>query len=69
MSLIQADRTPAGALARPFPQVPGVTHRFVTVRGIKLHVAEAGAAAGETVLLLRIPRALVRLAPRHPAAG
>jgi pimeloyl-ACP methyl ester carboxylesterase len=33
-----------------FPDLAGVTHRFVTVDGVKLHVAEAG--AGETVLLL-----------------
>ena len=26
---------------RPFPYVPGVTHHFVTVRGVRLHVAEA----------------------------
>lgn len=52
MSLIQADRTPSAIPARPFPQLPGVTHRFVTVRGIRLHVAEGGAAGGEPVLLL-----------------
>jgi pimeloyl-ACP methyl ester carboxylesterase len=52
MSLIQADRRPAGRPVRPFPQVPGVTHRFVSVRGIRLHIAEAGAADGEAVLLL-----------------
>lgn len=35
---------------RPFPTVAGVTHRFVTVDGVRLHVAEAG--AGEPVVLL-----------------
>ncbi|MFC9324654.1 alpha/beta fold hydrolase [Kitasatospora sp. NPDC057015] len=35
---------------RPLPAVEGVTHRFVTVRGVRFHVAEAG--AGEPVLLL-----------------
>ncbi len=36
---------------RPFPDLAGVTHRFVTVDdGIRLHVAEAG--VGEPVLLL-----------------
>lgn len=35
---------------RPFPEVAGVTHRFVRVRGARFHVAEAG--AGEPVLLL-----------------
>lgn len=35
---------------RRLPTVAGVTHRFVTVDGVQLHVAEAG--AGEPVLLL-----------------
>lgn len=34
----------------PFPQVNGVTHRFVEVNGARLHVAETG--AGEPVLLV-----------------
>src|SRR5215471_11788386 len=42
--------SPPGCAARPFPHVPGVTHRFVLVRGIRLHVAEAG--GGDPVLLL-----------------
>jgi pimeloyl-ACP methyl ester carboxylesterase len=42
---------------RPFPQVPGVSHRFVDIGGVRLHVAEAGpagqaAGAGDPVLLL-----------------
>ena len=41
---------PAGSGARPFPHVPGVTHRLVTVPGARLHVAEAG--TGEPVMLL-----------------
>lgn len=41
---------PADTSARPFPHVPGVTHRFVTVRGVRLHVAEAG--SGDPVVLL-----------------
>jgi pimeloyl-ACP methyl ester carboxylesterase len=41
---------PPGSGARPFPHVPGVTHRFVEVRGARLHVAEAG--AGDPVVLL-----------------
>ena len=36
--------------ARPFPHVPGVRHRLVTVRGVRLHVAEAG--SGDPVVLL-----------------
>lgn len=36
--------------ARPFPHVPGVTHRFMNVRGVRLHVAEAG--GGDPVVLL-----------------
>jgi len=32
------------------PQVPGVTHRFVTARGARFHVAQAG--AGDPVVLL-----------------
>ena len=42
--------SPPGCAARPFPHVPGVTHRFVMVRGVRLHVAEAG--DGDPVLLL-----------------
>lgn len=34
----------------PLPIVPGVEHRFVFTRGVKLHVAEAG--AGDPVVLL-----------------
>lgn len=41
---------PSTASTRPFPDVPGVTHRFVDVRGTRLHLAEAG--AGEPLLLL-----------------
>lgn len=43
---------------RPLPGIPGVSHRFVNVRGVRLHVAEAGpagpasAATGDPVLLL-----------------
>jgi pimeloyl-ACP methyl ester carboxylesterase len=36
--------------ARPFPHVAGVTHRFMNVRGVRLHVAEAG--GGDPVVLL-----------------
>jgi pimeloyl-ACP methyl ester carboxylesterase len=42
--------SPAGPTHRPFPPLEGVTHRFVTVRGVRFHVAEAG--AGPPVLLL-----------------
>jgi pimeloyl-ACP methyl ester carboxylesterase len=31
--------------APPLPDVPGVLHRYVTVRGVRLHVAEAGRGA------------------------
>ena len=41
---VRQDRTWA------IPQVPGVTHRFVTARGARFHVAQAG--AGEPVVLL-----------------
>jgi pimeloyl-ACP methyl ester carboxylesterase len=30
--------------SRPFPRVEGVEHRFVQARGIRFHLAEAGAA-------------------------
>ena len=43
-----ADSPPG--FARPLPHVPGVRHRFVTVPGARLHVAEAG--DGDPVLLL-----------------
>jgi pimeloyl-ACP methyl ester carboxylesterase len=42
--------SPPGRGGRPLPDVPGMTHRFVTVRGVRLHVAEAG--TGEPVVLL-----------------
>ena len=42
--------SPTPGDSRPLPQVRGVTHRFITVRGVRLHVAEAG--AGDPVLLL-----------------
>ena len=45
-----AGDSPPGSGARPFPYVPGVTHRFVDVRGARLHVAEAG--DGDPVVLL-----------------
>ena len=35
---------------RAIPQVPGVTHRFVTARGARFHVAQVG--AGDPVVLL-----------------
>ena len=41
---------PPGCGARPFPRLPGVTHRFVLVRGVRVHVAEAG--GGDPVVLL-----------------
>ena len=45
-----AEDPPPGPSARPFPHVPGVTHRFVDVGGVRLHVAEAG--SGDPVVLL-----------------
>ena len=39
-------RTDAG----PIPEVPGVTHQFVTARGARFHVAQAG--DGDPVVLL-----------------
>jgi pimeloyl-ACP methyl ester carboxylesterase len=38
--------------ARPMPTVDGVSHRFVDVRGVRLHVAEAGAPDAPPVVLL-----------------
>jgi pimeloyl-ACP methyl ester carboxylesterase len=35
---------------RPLPAVPGVEHRFLDVRGLRMHVAEAG--EGEPLVLL-----------------
>jgi pimeloyl-ACP methyl ester carboxylesterase len=48
--MMAGSTTPPGCGTRPMPDVPGVTHRFVTVRGVRLHVAEAG--DGEPVMLL-----------------
>ena len=46
----RAGNPPPGTGVRPFPPVPGMTHRFVEVRGARLHVAEAG--RGDPVVLL-----------------
>lgn len=37
---------------RSMPQVDGVRHRFVAVRGVRLHLAEAGPSEAPPVLLL-----------------
>ena len=48
---LQGDTRPATSTAgRPIPDVPGVTHRFVTARGARFHVAQAG--SGDPVVLL-----------------
>jgi pimeloyl-ACP methyl ester carboxylesterase len=39
-------------MAVPMPQVEGITHRDVSVRGIRLHVAEGGPADAPPVVLL-----------------
>lgn len=39
-------------MAVPMPEVPGVRHRDVDAGGVRLHVAEAGPADGEPVLLV-----------------
>lgn len=38
--------------APDLPDVPGVRHRFVTVRGVRLHLAEAGSETASAVILL-----------------
>jgi pimeloyl-ACP methyl ester carboxylesterase len=38
--------------SRPFPNVPGVEHRFVDAGGLRVHVAEAGDPAGEPLVML-----------------
>ena len=40
----------AAPIARPFPEVEGVSHRFVEAGGVRFHVAEAG--EGEPLVLL-----------------
>jgi pimeloyl-ACP methyl ester carboxylesterase len=40
----------AHPIARSFPEVEGVSHRFVDVAGLRMHVAEAG--AGEPLVML-----------------
>ncbi len=37
-------------MKRPYPDVPGVSHRFVEANGLRFHVAEAG--EGEPILML-----------------
>jgi pimeloyl-ACP methyl ester carboxylesterase len=39
-------------MARPFPHVDGVEHRYVEARGLRFHVAEAGSADAEPLVLL-----------------
>jgi pimeloyl-ACP methyl ester carboxylesterase len=36
----------------PLPELEGVRHRFVDVRGVRTHVAEAGPPGGEAVILV-----------------
>ena len=43
-------RTGSSTGAEPVPDAPGVSHRFVTARGARFHVAQAG--DGDPVLLL-----------------
>src|SRR4051794_33022829 len=38
-------------MARPFPEVEGVEHRYVDAGGLRMHVAEAG-PQGEPIMLL-----------------
>lgn len=44
--------TSAANTAPDLPQVQGVRHRFVTVRGVRIHLAQAGTETEPTVLLL-----------------
>jgi pimeloyl-ACP methyl ester carboxylesterase len=39
-------------MARPFPQVEGVEHRYVDVGSLTMHVAEAGSADADPIILL-----------------
>jgi pimeloyl-ACP methyl ester carboxylesterase len=39
-------------MARPFPHVEGVEHRYVAARGLRFHVAESGPPGAEPVLVL-----------------
>jgi pimeloyl-ACP methyl ester carboxylesterase len=57
MTIITSASGPAARPGRPLPEVPGVSHRFVDVGGVRLHVAETGPAGpaadtGDPVLLL-----------------
>lgn len=44
--------TSAAGVQRPLPELDGVRHRHVDVRGVRMHVAEAGAPDGEPIVLL-----------------
>lgn len=44
--------TTAHAEALDLPAVPGVRHRYLTVRGTRVHLAETGSGTGPAVLLL-----------------
>jgi pimeloyl-ACP methyl ester carboxylesterase len=39
-------------MARPFPHVEGVEHRYVDAAGLNMHVAEAGPPDGDPIVLL-----------------
>src|SRR2546430_200017 len=39
-------------MARPFPDVEGVTHRYVDTGRLTMHVAEAGPPGADPVLML-----------------
>ncbi|KAA8887500.1 alpha/beta hydrolase [Nocardia colli] len=48
----QRDSGPASSSAEDPPAIPGVRRSFVTARGVRFHVTEAGPADGRPVLLL-----------------
>jgi pimeloyl-ACP methyl ester carboxylesterase len=39
-------------MARPFPEVEGVEHRYVDAAGLRMHVAEAGPPDADPILML-----------------
>jgi pimeloyl-ACP methyl ester carboxylesterase len=39
-------------MARPFPHVDGVEHRYVEARGLRFHIAEAGSLDADPLLIL-----------------
>ena len=51
-SFSDGPRASVRQMNRPMPELEGVSHEFVDVKGLRIHVATAGAATAEPLILL-----------------